>query len=455
MNEDIVELVLSGETVLIAKEYDISIAYLQVPNAFSITIGSGATAIDLMRRYPKNTPFVLKINGVVQFMGRTDGFRRRRGEATELEIFGRDALSQLVTDEIQHDRSFNNATFEELSLAAFRGAGYDEITLFTDAAAHRKAVTGTPIVETVHVARNVVVSGDIGDGVTTQELQVVSTGEQSQQAFAVDQVNVRQGITVVATFHDIMQTRVKGYKAEKPIEWKAGQSYYAALNKELSRGGIFLRATVDPAGVDPNVFLLSEPVATQTPLFGLARLIDRDPPKNIVSVLPPMIDDSAVGRHAHYIVRSRTGGGKDGKQQIEATFTDDDMVARGYNTHRVVVDEACKTRKQAEYMARKLCAEARRTGRVFTYTLPRRHTLPLLAAPSQRAIPTPDVVVSLIDEEHGLEGDFWIERVRFRASASNGTFTDITLMVPDDLVFGEGAFYTSARKKRKVFGRTV
>jgi prophage tail gpP-like protein len=449
MNEDVVELALNGETVLIAKEYDISIAFLQVPNAFSIVIGSGATAVDLMRRYPARTPFVLRINGVVQFMGRTDGFRRRRGEATELEIVGRDALAQLLSDEIQHDRSFSSATFEELAQAAFKGAGYEGVSIVYDASAHRKAVTGTPILEPYKV-KNTITSGPIGTQSTTQEIVPIAT-----DGSAYDVANVRQGVTVVSTEVQEMRQRCTGFKAEKPIEWKAGTSYFNALNKDLSRGGIFLRAGVDPEGQDPNVFLLGEPNAAQPPLFGLLRSFDVNPPANLVNVLPPAIDDVSVGRHAHYIVRGRTGGGKDGKQQIEAIFDDKDMIDAGYTTHRVVVDENAKTKKQAEYMARKLCAEARRGNRVFTYIVPRRHTLLLLADASRRAIPNPDVMVSLRDDEHGLEGDFWVERVRFRASANGGTFTDITLMVPDDLVFGEGEFYTSGKKKRKVFGRSA
>lgn len=449
MDEDRVELILNGEVVLIAKDYDISIAFLQVPNQFSIRIGSGATAVDLMRRYPKNTPFALEINGITQFMGWTDGFRRPRGEATELEIVGRDALARLLTDEVQHDRSFSSATFEELAHAAFAGAGYEGIALSYDAAAHRAAVTGVPQFEDYKVKKTYK-SGPVGtQGSNLEIVPLLADGS------AYDVANVRTGVTTVETTVTELKKRCTGFKAEKPIEWKAGTSYLNALNKDLSRAGLFLRASVDPEGQDPNVFLLSEPNAAQSPLFGMVRLLDKDPPRNMVSVLPPAIDDLAVGRHAYYTVRGRTGGGKAGSQQIEATFTDEDMVAAGYSTHRVIVDENAKTLKQAEYMARKACAEARRVGRVFTYIVPRRHSLPLLADASRRAIPTPDVVVALRDDEHGLEGDFWIERVRFRASANGGTFTDVTLMVPDDLVYGEGQFYTSAKKKRKVFGRSV
>lgn len=450
MDEDKVELVLNGETVLTSKDYDVSIAFLQVPNAFALTIGSGGTAVDLMRRYPKRTPFALRINGITQFMGWTDGFRRPRGSATELQITGRDALAQLLTDEIQHDRSWNNATFEELARAAFTGAGYDGISLIYDAAAHRRAVTGTPVTETVKTKKKIV-SAPVGTQGAEQGI-IPLTPDGS--AYDVGPV-VRLGVTTVETEVEEIRQRVTGFKAEKPIEWKAGTAYYAALNKELARGGIFLRAGVDPEGQDPNVFLLGEPNAAQAPLFGLARVLEGNPPANIVNVVPPAIDDLATGRHAYYIVRGRTGNGKSGKQQIEATFTDEEMVALGYTTHKVIMDESCKTLKQAQYMARKACAEARRQGRVFTYTVPRRHSLPLLADANKRAIPTPDVVVTLRDDEHGMFGDFWIERVRFRGSSSGGTATDITLMVPDDLVFGEGEFYTSGKKRRKVFGRSV
>lgn len=451
MNEDLVEIILNGETIRAVKDYDISIAFLQVPNAFAVTVGSGQSALDLMARYPAGTTFALRVNGVVQFMGRTDGWRRRRGEATELEIVGRDALAQLLQDEIQHDRSFSNITFEALTRTAFDGAGYEGITLTVDASAHRAAVTGTPILEPYKVKKTYT-SAPVGQQGTETVLVPLTS-----DASAWDVTTYRTGVTVVSTEVEETRQRVTGYKTEKPIQWKAGQPYYQALNKELSRAGLFLRAGVDPDGEDPNVFLLSEPNAAQPPLFGLVRIpAPVNLPANVVNVSPPMIDDVTVGRHAFYTVRGRTGTGKNGRTQIEYTFTDEDMVARGYRTHRVIVDENCKTQKQAEYMARKACAEARRQSRVFTYTVHGRHSLPLLRDETRRAIPNPDIVVALRDDEHGLYGDFWVERVRFRASANGGTFTDITLMVPDDLVFGEGQFYTaSGGKRRKVFGRTV
>lgn len=447
MDEDKVELVLAGETVLTSKDYDVSIAFLQVPNAFSLTIGSDATALDLMRRYPKNTPFALRINGIVQFMGWTDGFRLPRGNGTEIQIVGRDALAKLHDDDIEHDRSFSNATFEELARAAFKSAGYDTIDLRYDAAAHRRAVVGTPIVQTTTVTKKVLID--------LNQISVIDrTGIPENSDLNYAPLDIRSVDEITTEVQETI-TKVTGYKAEKPIEWKAGTAHFAALMKELARAGLFLRASVDPEGRNPNVFLLSEPSAAQAPIFGLARVLGDTVAENVVSVLPIGLDDIATGRHAKYIVRGRAGGGKDGRQQIEAAFEDPEMLAAGFTKRKVVVDENAKTRAQAQFLARKLCAEARRVNRCFTYTVPRRHTLPLLANPLERAIPTPDIVVALRDDDHGMDGLFWIERVRFRGSATGGTFTDITLMCPEDLVFGTGEFLPAQSRAQKVFGKAA
>lgn len=438
--EDVVELVLAGETVL-AKEYQVDVAFLMAPNAFSVSIGSGTTAIDLMQRYPPNTPFALKVNGVTQFMGRTDGFERPKGEYTELHITGRDRMAQIVDDKVRHDRSFANATFEEITRAALKAAlrnqGY---SLVFDARAHRQAVTGTPLYGT-----QTIVSDPVKGKAGPLELRVVRVDERVGPVF--DTVPERVGVTTVET----TVKYIKGYKADKPIEWKAGTTWYQALKKEYDRGGLFLRAGVDPEGEDENVFLLSEPSAAQTPLIGMVNTRAPNPADNVVSVLPPRITNVTTGMHSEYIVRGRSGGGKGGLKQIEGVFIDGDLLALGIDKTDVHVDEHVVTELQAQYLARKRCADARRACRVFTYTIPRRHTAPLLSNPRRRAILAPDICVALKDDENGMEGVFWVERVKHYASANGPTGTDVTLMVPDDVVFGEGEFLSDAT--RKVCGR--
>jgi prophage tail gpP-like protein len=70
-----------------------------------------------------------------------------------------------------------------------------------------------------------------------------------------------------------------------------------------------------------------------------------------------------------------------------------------------------------------------------------------------RSVWAPDTVVRVLDDEHAIAGDFWIEGVTFRGSTSHGTETELTLMRPEDLVFGEGEFDMGPKKGGK--GLTV
>ena len=439
---DKVELILNGEEILIAKEYTVEIAVMMCPSTFSIGIGTGTSALSLMRRFPARTPFVLRINGLVQFAGLTDGFERPDGEHTELRITGRDCMAPLLRNSIIHDRTFSSATFEDLARAAIVGAGYKNYNLTFDDRAQRHAVTGTPIVESKVIKEK--------QYINLNDLRVLDTTGVPQGA----DLNY-QPLDYDPTYYvDKTITKITGYKTEKPIEWKAGTKWYAAAKKEFDRAGLFLRGGVDPQGKQPNVFLLSEPSAAQQPIYGL--ICTRDPisANNVVNVRPPHITDLTTNLCARYIVRGRAGGGKAGTKQIEAYFDDEDMIALGYDPNvdvDVVVDELARSTAQARYIARRRCAEMRRQHRVFTYRMPNRHSAPSLYNPSSQIVLAPDTVTSLLDEENGMEGPFWIERVKHNGSASGPTGTDITIMVPDDLVFGDGEFLSNAT--RKVSGR--
>lgn len=63
------ELLLDGESIP-AQELTVDRAYFEVPESFTVTIGGGATATDLVRRFPPGTEFTLSVRGVVQHSGR-------------------------------------------------------------------------------------------------------------------------------------------------------------------------------------------------------------------------------------------------------------------------------------------------------------------------------------------------------------------------------------------------
>lgn len=435
--EDTIDLLINGKEILTAKSYEVTRAFFQVPDTFSMVIGSGKTSLDLMRQVPPGSLFALRINGVVQFVGYTDGFERLGGGATEVTVSGRDALAQLVRAQIENDRSFNNITLEGLAQEAIKGAGILESTLFFDAAAQRAAVTGTPQV-TEEKTSKTIVSSAVGGGLQPPELRLVSTGEQEGTPFAYDLVPVRSGVTTVETTQTKVTKRVTGFKADKPIKWDAGESYLTALKKDCDRAGVFLRAGTDPDGLDPNVFLLSAPDGDQAAKFWLLNTRREDVPDNAVLVLPPQIRYVMTGRHSKYVVHGQAGGGKDGRRPIEGVYHDNEAEeGLPLPATRVIKDPNCKSIHQANYRARKECAAERRANRSFVYVIPHRHTMPLIENPAQRGIIAPDTVVHVRDDEFGINGPMWVERVKFSKSVTGGTFTEVTLLDPGDLIFGD------------------
>lgn len=453
--DDAVRLELAGQELLVAKEYDVSSAFLLTPNAFSITIGSGATAVDLMRAYPKRTPFKLKIGDVVQLQGRTDGYSRTSTGATEIQIQGRDCMAHLIDDHIRDDKSFTHATFEELVRACIEGSGIKGYSLVFDAKAQRSAVAGTPILEDVYTqkvlqkGRPRIENVDVEMANTLAKLDNLGLPKSMQRPLPYPEFEAQPAI-VEGKFIK----RVKGYRTDRPIKAKFGDTWYGFVHKELERGGLFLRGGVDPTGQDEFVFLLSEPSANQGPLYGLINARQGDGAANLVNVFPPRLHDTGVGRAAHFVVRGSSGGGKDGRKVVEGHFDDQEMIDLGYTTTIAVKRDEVKSQAHAEYIARKMCAESRRMHRTFTYSV-RGHTLPMLRAPERRAVIVPDTCIYLRDDEHGIDGVFWIERVNYRGSADRGRTTEMVLMVPEDLVFGEGEFQTNRKKKTKVFGGTT
>lgn len=434
---DTVDILINGKVVLNLKEYDVTFSYFTAPNTMSFTLGSGATALDLMRQCPPGSIVAVRVNGVVQWVGFVDGFERVGTGATEITFTARDAMVQLVRAHIENERTFNNITLENLAIEAIKGAGVAEPQLFSDAAAWRSAVTGVPILDTQTTSKTFT-SGKIVGKPNPPEIRIVSTGEAQGTPFATDLVAVRSGVTVVETTQKKTVTRIKSFKADKPIKWDAGETYLTAFKKDGDRGGVFLRAGVDPDGLDPWIFEVGAPDGQQPAKFWLLNTRRENTPENAVLVLPPPIRYVMTGRHSEYVVLGQAGGGKDGRKQVRGVFKDPEALSgMPLPAPRVVKDPQVKNTRQANFRARKLCAEERRANRSFVFVVPHRHTVPLIENPKTRMIPAPDTVGHVRDDEHGINGPMWVERVRHHSSVSGGTFTEITMLDPTDLVFGD------------------
>lgn len=430
---DTIELLVEDRVLLVAQEYDVQISFFKVPSVFSLTVGSNKTTLDLMRQVQPGMKFALRVNGVVVFVGFIDGYESLGSGGTTLTIAGRDAVSQLVRAHVEDERSFTNATYLDLAEAAAKASGIAEPTIYADVASQRAAVTGTPVVETVKKQSLKLRDAAGAQGSSLEVVAVTPDGS------AYDVVEVRQGRTEVSTVVNQTINRVTGYKTERPIKWDAGESYFAALKKETDRAGVFLRAGVDPTGKDPYVFLLSAPDPHQRAQFNL--LNTRDPERaadNVVLCERQGGRYVMTGRHSEYVVLGQAGGGKDGRKQVRGSCTDEEALAGLPLPAKMVhKDPKAKSSRQANFTARKMCAEARRANRTFPYRIKGRHSLPLAADPRESGLPMPDTVVYLRDDEIGVDGDMWVESVRFHKSVGDGTYTDLTLLDPTDLVFGE------------------
>ncbi len=433
------ELGEAGALLLVAKDYQVDIAFLQVPNAFTIQIGSGSTALSLMKRYPMNTQFRLYIGPVCQFVGRTDGFDRGPSAATDISIVGRDILGRMLKKRFPADRKFLNDTYEQLTIAAIKGAGLEPYTLTIDDAAQRAATTGTPIVEKVTIEKDV----------DLNTIFALDTTRLPQQNIDLNFVP----FDYIPPKIKIVENRFKGYKNDNPIEAKLGESYYEWLKKQLEKAGLFIRAGVDAEGLEENVFLVSEPHGRQAPLYALYNRRGRKGANHVENnVISVNFKDHSTARYAKYIVVGQGGTGKDGRKEVRGEYTDMEMVEMGYDEECPVNDKSCKSTEHAHFLARKMCAEARRSSKSVTYVI-KRHTLALLAATSRSEAVAIDTCIQVFDDENGVEGVFWIERVRHKGSASSGRTTEITIMDPDDLVFGDGGFQRGIKQKNKMFGR--
>lgn len=435
--DDRVRLVLGDNEVHIFKRYEVQKRYLQVPSVFSFVVGSGNTARDLMARFPPNSPFrVLVGPELVQFQGSTDGYAPDNAQgATELMIRGRDHLAALVDGHIDADKNFTNATFHDLAIKGIEGSGVKGYRLETSREATRNAVTGTPIIE------------DVEQEARIQDLFPFVGAEN-----AIGKANNAAPFNIEPP--TITVQKITGYRTATPIKAKAGETWYAFTKKNFDRAGLFLHGGVDPEG-RTKVFVLSEPNAKQPPVAMLVRQRGSPTNQNAVNILSHRHKHEIQGRHLTYIVQGRASNGANGRHRVEGRFVDEEMAALGFVYPQktfVAVNDEVKSQEHAEYMARRLCAEAHRTGWTIIYVV-KGHSAPFLGDLTQRTVWDIDTVVRVHDEELGIEGDFWVEGVCFRCDGGSGTTTELTLMRPEDLVFGEGEFYSPGGAKKKHGGR--
>lgn len=382
-HEDTVSLRLADQDIKLYKSYEVRCSVLQQPSAFTVRLGWSANAAELLAKFPPNTPFQLKIGRSVIMSGVTYARSQPSADRTEIEIKGRGYLSRLYDDEVEDDKKYTEKTYFALTRKVLDEAGLAEqsgkFKLIDDNDGNREIVTQVPV-----KARK------------KQAVRQVETGATS------------------GTGQLVYQT----------IEGKVGKKRIEILNEAYKLAGLFLWETGD------GNFVLSRPTADLTPGYEINRA--RGKLREQGDVLACEFHDDVTERHARYIVY-----GKAGPKGVRGEYVDEEMVAYGFDHVHVWEDQDVKNKEQANFVARKACADARRAGWGLSYTVSG-HIRPSLANPGKQAVWSFDMTSKVNDEILNLRDNFYVEEVIYRRNPQ--TTTQIRMLRPQDLVWADGQF---------------
>lgn len=398
LKPDEVLLTLGKDNVRIAENYEIRCSILTQPAGFALRLGHGGVVAELFKRYPKNTPFELRVNGRLMQTGATDS-RATGGTGGSMATFkGRDVMGPLCSAYAPANKSFSNLSYHQLTSEVLDLVGLGDRLLIGTDAANRKAITGTVIVE-----------------LNPASLEI--TKRTGQDATAERVTGGEEG------------TRRTSHKS---ITMKVGGRWYDWLKTQLDRAGLFLWATGEGA------FILAIPTPEQKPAYRIertARGVHVDPARAALGkVVDCDFEDDGERRFTKMIVYGKGGGRVHGRQKVVGEFVDQEMTAElgGENVRLITVhDDDVKTIKQAQHYARRRMAEINREAYRLVYTMAGHSTLE--SADGSRANWAANTVVEVDDREIGVRGNFWIEEV-----TSNGSphqLSKLRLMRPQDMFF--------------------
>lgn len=382
---DRVTLRLGGSELLVAESYDVRMSFFRQPSVFALRTGWGGTALDLMDKYPPNTKFELLIADNVQFTGRIDAVNAEQSAgATEVTFHGRDDLAPLHDSMAAADRSFDNASYEDVVNDCLTAAGITEYTLFFENTQSRDRRTGVTVPSTTN-----------------------------------------------ATVFGRAQKSAKSAK-KKAGQLKVGTRFYEFCKQELDRGGLFLLAAAD-IGNGPE-FIMTEPNTTQPPRCKILRR--RGELRNRVNTTTASFKNDTAKRFCEYVIFGRGGDPKNGQQPVQATYVDNEMLGYGFPRARrrtARVDNVQNT-AEALKLAWRMRADDRRDAYNLTYTVSG-HTVPALngRTVNDRAVWGIDTTVEVDDDEYGVHQNFYVSDVQFQRDGS-GTRTTLTLIDPADWV---------------------
>lgn len=406
-NDDRVRIRLGNDDLLIVEEYGFQCSILQQPAAFTLRLSAGQGAQKIIAKYPPGpmSRCALYIGPYRQFTGEVDAVNAfGDSNATSVEIRGRDLMARLHDTDIPGERSFNNASYEELFKAALKDVGQGDKIVEVSNAANRKVRSGY--------------------GVKVQKEPVLVS--------EVKQVQTSTGFRNVVTA-------------------KLGETWLHFLERHFAKLGLF-------PWCDANGnYVLSRPNGDQEAAFHFFR--KRGQAASVANVKSFRFTNDTTTRRSEIVIFARNGGRKQGHNHVNGGFVDEEMRALKFIDadknitirRRVERDVNVTTEAEAKFYARRKIAEANRAGWKLQYTIAG-HTAPTLADPKKRAVVIPDMVARVDDDELGIHENLYIESVEYRSPPRT---TVVTMMRPQDLLFGDeqataGIAQAKASTKKKV-----
>jgi prophage tail gpP-like protein len=395
--DEFVQVQLGDDEIRIATQYEVRIGIFDQPSSFSLTLGSGLTSADIIKRYPPRTGFQLFVGSRPQFAGYTDGFKLSGSGsgATEVSIKGRDVLA-LAYDSFHEKES----SYVAMSHIALVDKMLDELGLL-------KPFNG-PDESVAHV-------------------QVKASNAETR--------DLRSGATIPdeAPSIEVELGKAMGTRgnAQIVLRSKLGERWMDLVERHLRQSGLFMwcSATGDAVIGRPNYH--------QTPIYKIIRKRGQKPRYDNVISFDYEIDFQP--RYSEVVIYGKSTGRKYARTTQHGAYTDDELVSMGFHKVLVVRDAEVTSTEAAERMARRRLAEGRRRGFALTYIVAGHVTsdpTSVFAADVAPKCWAPDTMVHVEDDEIGVNENFWIEQVIFRRSAT-GTTTQLKLLPRDALIFGE------------------
>jgi prophage tail gpP-like protein len=233
----------------------------------------------------------------------------------------------------------------------------------------------------------------------------------------------------------------------------SANSWWQFLLQQYRRAGLFLWEGTD------GQLILASPNIEQETLCTLHRTSSAVP-----NISGHSFSFDVSGRRSECRVYGQaTRLAKSGVSKVAARYVDDEMVAllnpdpskRDDGGERklpwVVEDDHVKTYEQALALAKREIAEMRRASYQLSYTTPGH----LVEGKGERVVVGPDCVLQIEDDDLGIRGHAWTERVEWIGNKDSSS-TEIKLLRPSDVYFlaePETSAEMDARAKAAMRGR--